>query len=145
MDLARLRAAPAAVVQRVSRRQAAAEPTPTIEDVVEEARQHRPSINVGLIERAHDVAAQAHDGQVRASGESYISHPVAVAHYLATLQMDAETLAGALLHDVPEDTELTLADIEKRFGREVTRLVDGVTKLSKFGSARSMEEQQAEN
>jgi GTP pyrophosphokinase len=145
MDLARLRAAPAAVVQRVSRRQAAAEPTHTMTDVVEEARRHRPSINVGLIERAHEVAAQAHEGQLRASGEPYISHPVEVAHYLATLQMDAETLAAALLHDVPEDTELTLADIEKRFGREVTRLVDGVTKLSKFGSARSVEEQQAEN
>jgi GTP diphosphokinase / guanosine-3',5'-bis(diphosphate) 3'-diphosphatase len=145
MDLARLRAAPAAVVSRVSRRQAAAEPTHTIEDVVEEARRHRPSINVGLIERAHQVAAAAHEGQLRASGDPYINHPVEVAHYLATLQMDAETLAAALLHDVPEDTELSIADIEKRFGREVGRLVDGVTKLSKFGSARSMEEQQAEN
>ena len=145
MDLARLRAAPAAVVSRVSRRQAAAEPTHTITDVVEEARRHRPSINVGLIERAHEVAAMAHEGQLRASGDPYINHPVEVTHYLATLQMDAETLAAALLHDVPEDTELSLADIEKRFGREVARLVDGVTKLSKFGSARSMEEQQAEN
>ncbi|HEX2141940.1 MAG TPA: bifunctional (p)ppGpp synthetase/guanosine-3',5'-bis(diphosphate) 3'-pyrophosphohydrolase [Candidatus Limnocylindria bacterium] len=145
MDLARLRAAPAAVVQRISRGQAAAEPTHTIEDVVEEARRHRPSINVGLLERAHEVAAMAHEGQLRASGEPYISHPVEVAYYLATLQMDVETLAAALLHDVPEDTELTLADIEKRFGREVGKLVDGVTKLSKFGSARSMEEQQAEN
>ena len=145
MDLARLRAAPAAVVSRVSRRQAPAEPTHTITDVVEEARRHRPSINVGLIERAHDFAAVAHEGQLRSSGEPYISHPVEVAFYLATLQMDAETLAAALLHDVPEDTEHTLADIEKRFGREVGRLVDGVTKLSKFGSARSVEEQQAEN
>jgi GTP pyrophosphokinase len=145
MDLARLRAAPAAVVQRIARSQAPAEPTHTIEDVVAEARRHRPSINVGLIERAHEVAAQAHEGQMRASGEPYISHPVEVTHYLATLQMDAETLAASLLHDVPEDTELTLADIEKRFGREVGRLVDGVTKLSKFGSARSVEEQQAEN
>jgi GTP pyrophosphokinase len=145
MDLARLRAAPAAVVSRVSRRQAAEEPTHTITDVVEEARRHRPSINVGLIERAHDFAALAHEGQMRSSGEPYISHPVEVAHYLATLQMDAETLAAALLHDVPEDTEHTVADIEKRFGREVARLVDGVTKLSKFGSARTMEEQQAEN
>ena len=59
--------------------------------------------------------------------------------------MDAETLAAALLHDVPEDTDVTLPEIEKRFGREVARLVDGVTKLSKFGSARTMEEQQAEN
>ncbi len=145
MDLARLRAAPAAVVQRISRGQPAAEPTHTIEDVVEEARRHRPSINVGLLERAHDVATAAHEGQLRASGEPYVSHPIEVAYFLATLQMDAETLAGALLHDVPEDTELTVADIEKRFGREVGRLVDGVTKLSKFGSARSVEEQQAEN
>jgi len=145
MDLARLRAAPAAVVQRISRGQAPAEPTHTIEDVVEEARRHRPSINVGLIERAYQFATTAHEGQVRASGEAYINHPVEVAHYLATLQTDAETLAGALLHDVPEDTEITIPDIEKRFGREVARLVDGVTKLSKFGSARSMEEQQAEN
>ncbi len=82
---------------------------------------------------------------MRSSGEPYVTHPVAVTHYLATLQMDAETLAAALLHDVPEDTELTIADIEKRFGREVARLVDGVTKLRKFGSARTMEEQQAEN
>jgi GTP pyrophosphokinase len=145
MDLARLRAAPAAVVQRISRGQAPAEPTHTIEDVVAEARRHRPSINVGLIERAHQFAATAHEGQVRASGEPYISHPVEVAHYLATLQTDAETLAAALMHDVPEDTEITIPEIEKRFGREVARLVDGVTKLSKFGSARSMEEQQAEN
>ena len=70
---------------------------------------------------------------------------MAVAYELAQLQMDAETLAAALLHDVPEDTDVTLPDIEKRFGREVARLVDGVTKLSKFGSARTMEEQQAEN
>ena len=145
MDLARLRAAPAAVVQRIARTQAPAEPTHSIEDVVAEARLHRPSINIGLIERAHQVAAEAHEGQLRASGEPYIQHPVEVAYYLATLEMDAETLAAALLHDVPEDTEMTIQDIEKRFGREVGRLVDGVTKLSKFGSARTMEEQQAEN
>src|SRR5574338_247610 len=145
MDLARLRAAPAAVVQRIARTQPAAEPSHTITDVVEEARRHRPSVNIGLIERAYDYAQQAHEGQVRASGLPYVTHPVETAYYLATLQMDAETLAAALLHDVPEDTDYTLAEIEKRFGRTVARLVDGVTKLSKFGSARSMEEQQAEN
>jgi GTP pyrophosphokinase len=146
MDLARLRAAPAAVVQRITRSSDDAAGThSTISDVVAEAHRHRPSINVGLIERAHGVAATAHEGQLRASGEPYITHPVDVAFYLAELQMDAETIAAALLHDVPEDTDFTLADIEKRFGREVARLVDGVTKLSKFGSARSMEEQQAEN
>ncbi len=145
MDLARLRAAPAAVVHRLARASESGPPTHIIDDVVAEARLHRPSINVGLIERAHDVAVTAHEGQFRASGDPYVSHPIEVAHYLAGLQMDAETLAAALLHDVPEDTDMTLLDIEKRFGREVTRLVDGVTKLSKFGSARSMEEQQAEN
>src|SRR6185503_11593263 len=103
------------------------------------------SVNVGLIERAHQVASTAHEGQLRASGEPYITHPVAVAYELAALQMDAESIAAALLHDVPEDTDVTIADLEKRFGREVAKLVDGVTKLSKFGSARSMEEQQAEN
>jgi GTP diphosphokinase / guanosine-3',5'-bis(diphosphate) 3'-diphosphatase len=133
MDLARLRAAPAAVVQRITR---SADDTAgahaTIADVVAEAQRHRPSINVGLIERAHAVAGTAHEGQLRASGEPYITHPLDVAFYLAGLQMDAETIAAALLHDVPEDTDFTLADIEKRFGREVARLVDGVTKLSKF-------------
>ncbi len=145
MDLARLRAAPAAVVHRITRTADDAQAQPTIADVVAEARRHRPSINVGLIERAHGVAGTAHEGQLRASGEPYINHPVEVAFYLAGMQMDAETIAAALLHDVPEDTDFTLTDIEKRFGREVTRLVDGVTKLSRFGSARSMEEQQAEN
>jgi GTP pyrophosphokinase len=145
MDLARLRAAPAAVIQRISRTSDPASGTPTIADVVAEAQRHRPSVNVGLLERAHDLAVTAHEGQLRASGEPYVVHPVAVAYELAQLQMDAETLAAALLHDVPEDTDVTLPDIEKRFGREVARLVDGVTKLSKFGSARTMEEQQAEN
>jgi GTP pyrophosphokinase len=145
VDLARLRAAPAAVVSRISRTQVPAEPTHSIEDVVAEARAHRPSINVGLIERAFAVAQDAHEGQMRASGVPYVEHPVETAYYLATLQMDAETIAAGLLHDVPEDTDMTIQDIEKRFGREVARLVDGVTKLSKFGSARTMEEQQAEN
>ena len=132
-------------MQRIARTQAPAEPSHSIEDVVAEARLHRPSTNVGLIERAYAVAQQAHEGQLRASGEPYVQHPVEVAHYLATLQMDAETLAAALLHDVPEDTDMTIQELDKRFGREVGRLVDGVTKLSKFGSARTMEEQQAEN
>ena len=143
-QLARLRAAPAAVVQRITGN-GTAPGSLTIEDVVAEARRHRPTINAGLIERAHQVAAEAHEGQLRGSGEPYLIHPVAVAHYLAGLQLDAETIAAGLLHDVPEDTDTTIADLEKRFGREVARLVDGVTKLSKFGSARSVEEQQAEN
>ncbi|HET8586437.1 MAG TPA: HD domain-containing protein, partial [Candidatus Limnocylindria bacterium] len=111
MDLARLRAAPAAVVHRITRPADDAQTAPTIEDVVAEARRHRPSINVGLIERAYQVALTAHEGQQRASGEPYVTHPVATALYLAELQMDAETLAAALLHDVPEDTDFTIGDI----------------------------------
>jgi GTP diphosphokinase / guanosine-3',5'-bis(diphosphate) 3'-diphosphatase len=140
------RFSPAAVVQRITRGgETVAEREQTIETLIEEVQTHRPDANVSLIERAHEAAAAAHEGQLRSSGELYVTHPVAVAHYLAALQMDPETIAAALLHDVPEDTDITVAELEKRFGREVARLVDGVTKLSKFGSARSMEEQQAEN
>src|SRR5918999_1630779 len=140
------RFSPAAVVQRITRGgEALGEPVHTIDEIVAEAASHRPSFNEGLVRRAHETAVEAHEGQLRSSGDPYITHPVAVTYYLATLQMDAETLAAALLHDVPEDTDFTIAEIEKRFGRDVARLVDGVTKLSKFGSARTMEEQQAEN
>src|SRR6187431_983818 len=139
------RFSPAAVVQRITRGGDVAEPAHTIDEIVEEASRHRSSLNETLIRRAYETAVAAHEGQLRSSGEPYVSHPIEVTYYLATLQMDAETLAAALLHDVPEDTDFTLADIEKSFGREVTQLVDGVTKLSKFGSARTMEEQQAEN
>src|SRR5687768_7019445 len=140
------RFSPAAVVQRMTRGgDSANEAAHTIDDIVAEAQRHRPAINETLIRRAHEAATAAHEGQLRTSGEPYITHPVAVTHYLATLQMDAETLAAALLHDVPEDTDIPITELEKRFGREVARLVDGVTKLSKFGSARTMEEQQAEN
>ena len=140
------RFSPAAVVQRITRGgESNGEHGFTIDEIVEEARQHHPTVDETLIRRAYETAVTAHEGQLRSSGEPYVSHPVAVTHYLATLQMDAETLAAALLHDVPEDTDYTLAELEKRFGREVARLVDGVTKLSKFGSARTMEEQQAEN
>src|SRR5918992_143522 len=140
------RFSPAAVVQRITRGgEVLAEPNRTIDEIVTEATRHRPNLNATLIRRAYETAAAAHEGQMRSSGEPYITHPAAVTHYLATLQMDAETLAAALLHDVPEDTDFTIADIEKAFGRDVAKLVDGVTKLSKFGSARTMEEQQAEN
>src|ERR687891_2443207 len=140
------RFSPAAVVQRITRgSEVLGEPTRTIDEIITEAATHRPNLNEALLRRAYETAAAAHEGQLRSSGEPYITHPVAVTYFLATLQMDAETLAAALLHDVPEDTDFTIADIEKRFGREVSRLVDGVTKLSKFGSARTMEEQQAEN
>lgn len=90
-----------------------------------------------LIERAYAFAEQFHAGQKRASGEPYISHPLNVASFLADLGFDAPTIAAGLLHDVLEDTKATKEELEKQFGREVTLLVDGVTKLSAFSSRSS--------
>jgi GTP pyrophosphokinase len=84
-----------------------------------------------LIERAYRVAETAHEGQYRKSGDAYFTHPLEVAHILADLKMDAETIAAGLLHDVPEDTEVTLADIRRQFGDAIATIVDGVTKLDK--------------
>ena len=97
-----------------------------------------------LVERAYAFAATAHSGQFRASGEEFIEHPLSVAKILSELEGDAETLAAALLHDVVEDTPVTLEDIRREFGTEVARLVDGVTKLSKI-QFHSREEEQVSN
>ena len=84
--------------------------------------------------RAFDVAVAAHDGQTRVTGEPFVTHPIASAQILAELGIDPVAVTAALLHDVPEDTEYSLADVEERFGPEVAHLVDGVTKLSKFST-----------
>ncbi|GMA51948.1 hypothetical protein GCM10025857_33050 [Alicyclobacillus contaminans] len=100
--------------------------------------------DLALIRRAYAYAEEAHRGQLRKSGEPYITHPVAVATILAELQLDAVTLAAALLHDVVEDTKVTDEEIVRQFGAEVAALVDGVTKLKRI-KFDSTEEQQAEN
>ncbi len=82
-----------------------------------------------VIRRACDYAKHAHEGQMRASGEPYFLHPLAVANILADMRLDYETIAAALLHDVAEDTDRTLADIEAEFGNTIAKLVDGVTKM----------------
>jgi len=96
-----------------------------------------------LITRAYQVAAQAHDGQRRMSGEPFIQHSLATAATLVDLRLDAATIAAGLLHDVPEDTAVTVEEIEETFGEEIARLVDGVTKLRKI-TWTSLEEEQAE-
>lgn len=96
------------------------------------------------IEEAYELADKAHAAQVRATGEPYIIHPLAVAYILAELEMDAQGIIAALLHDVVEDTEYTLEDIKMMFGEEVAFLVDGVTKLSQF-HYKDKEDQQLEN
>ncbi|MDQ1386058.1 MAG: diphosphokinase / guanosine-3,5-bis(diphosphate) 3-diphosphatase, partial [Actinomycetota bacterium] len=95
-----------------------------------------------LIEDAYEVARDAHRDQVRRSGDPYIAHPLGVAMILSDLGLDDITLAGALLHDAVEDTSVTLADLEARFGSDVAAIVDGVTKLDRL-EFDSREEQQA--
>ncbi len=97
-----------------------------------------------LVRKAYEKAAVAHTGQHRLSGEDYVNHPLEVAAILADLELDAETIAAALLHDTVEDTNLTADEVQKEFGPEVARLVDGVTKLGRI-ALRSDQQQQAEN
>ncbi|MDU2065136.1 MAG: bifunctional (p)ppGpp synthetase/guanosine-3',5'-bis(diphosphate) 3'-pyrophosphohydrolase [Sporomusaceae bacterium] len=115
-----------------------------IDELLKQILANQPDSQKPLIEKAFHVAVTAHTGQKRASGEEYIIHPLGVAKILAELQIDAVTISASLLHDVVEDTAITLAEIEKDFGREVAFLVDGVTKLSRM-EYKSKEEQQLEN
>jgi GTP diphosphokinase / guanosine-3',5'-bis(diphosphate) 3'-diphosphatase len=105
---------------------------------------HHPQAAVGPVNAAFDLAVEAHREQKRASGEPYVTHPIASAQILAELGIDPVAITAALLHDVPEDTEYSIGDVEEHFGSEVAHLVDGVTKLSKF-STHTHEQQQAEN
>ena len=98
-------------------------------DLISRVQKYHPSNDISLIEKAYNLASLAHKEQVRKSGEPYIVHPLCVAIILADLEMDKETIAAGLLHDVVEDTIYTSEEIEKYFGAEVALLVDGVTKL----------------
>lgn len=93
---------------------------------------YAPEMDTERIERAYGVAAAAHAGQTRASGEPYVTHPLATAKILADLYMDGDTIVASLLHDVPEDTLVTLEELRTQFGDDVANLVDGVTKLSQL-------------
>ena len=100
--------------------------------------------DLAMIDRAYALAETAHAGQFRRSGEPYICHPLSVAHILIELGMDSESIAAALMHDVAEDTEVTIDEIRARFGPEVALLVDGVTKLTQIKFS-NVEDRQAEN
>jgi GTP diphosphokinase / guanosine-3',5'-bis(diphosphate) 3'-diphosphatase len=116
----------------------------TIEQLIERVRHYDPSTDAAWLMRAYDLAHAAHEGQRRASGESYIEHPLAVAGVLAELEMDRETIAAALLHDVVEDTSVTSEEVAAQFGDEIAQLVDGVTKLTRI-PYQSKEDAQVEN
>ena len=102
----------------------------TVEQLLDKAREYIPEERLGVVSEAYAFAEMAHNGQVRLSGEAFIEHPVQTALFLADLRLDASALAAALLHDVVEDTEVQTEDLEKRFGPEISKLVDGVTKLT---------------
>ncbi len=109
-----------------------AQPVGAVDRLLKTVRTHHPKADVALIERAYAAADKAHAGQLRKSGEPYITHPVAVAQILADLGIGPKTLAAALLHDTVEDTDYTLDMLRHDFGDEIAMLVDGVTKLDKL-------------
>jgi GTP pyrophosphokinase len=114
---------------------------PVLEPLLQSVRATHPKADLTVIERAYVAAEEAHRGQVRKSGDAYITHPLAVTTILAELGMTPATLAAALLHDTVEDTAYSLTQLEKDFGHEVAMLVDGVTKLDKvtYGDAAQAE------
>ncbi|MEI7621341.1 MAG: RelA/SpoT family protein [Candidatus Moraniibacteriota bacterium] len=116
-----------------------------LQDILGALRTPPSDLRKKIITQAFNLAVQAHTGQKRRSGADYVQHPIAVAIILAKLGMGGKTIAAGLLHDVPEDTPVPLAEIEKQFGQEVASLVDGVTKLGKIKLRGSHEEYYLEN
>lgn len=120
-------------------------PEELYEDLIARVYKYHPSDDISLIEKAYRLAYDAHKDQARKSGEPYIIHPLCVAIILAELEMDKETIAAGLLHDVVEDTLFTTEEIEEIFGSDVALLVDGVTKLGRLQYDGDKIELQAEN
>jgi RelA/SpoT family (p)ppGpp synthetase len=120
------------------------QPQLDLEALLKRVEDSIPARDMPVLKRAYQMAARAHNGQLRASGEPFVQHSLATAATLADLRLDTATIAAALLHDVPEDTDISLKEIEKVFGDEVAKLVDGVTKLTRI-SWTSLEEEEAES
>ncbi len=115
-----------------------------IETLIEAIPKYQPGADLAVLERAYKFSEASHQGQQRASGEPYLSHPLEVAHLLVDFKMDVTTVTAGLLHDVLEDTHATKDQLEREFGKEIAELVDGVTKIGKLAFS-SREERQAEN
>jgi guanosine-3',5'-bis(diphosphate) 3'-pyrophosphohydrolase len=113
-------------------------------ELVEKVRQTRPAGDIDLLRRSFEFAAEQHRAQLRKSGDPYLSHPLEVAHILADMKLDITTLCAALLHDVVEDTRISSARIVERFGADIARLVEGVTKINRLDLL-APEARQAEN
>lgn len=107
-------------------------PSEIFANLMNRIRSYHPSDDLSMVQRAYELADQAHNGQLRKSGEPYIIHPLQVAYILADLELDIESITAGILHDVVEDTDYTTEDIERMFNKEVALLVDGVTKLGQI-------------
>jgi len=105
---------------------------PNVDDLIKIIEKEKLNVDKDLVRKAFKFADDAHKGEMRASGDSYITHPLATAMSLAKYHLDQDTIIAGILHDVPEDTERTQKDIEDRFGKEVGKLVEGITKLGKL-------------
>lgn len=101
----------------------------SLNDLLKELRSYSKPADLDLVRLAYDFAAKAHEGQMRKSGDPYIIHPLATAYILATMRIEVNIIVAALLHDVPEDTQVTLEEIEKNFGKDIASMVRGITKL----------------
>jgi len=115
-----------------------------LNDILDKIHSYLPDTNTSLVEKAYIYSAKVHAGQVRLSGEPYLSHPLATAHILAQLHLDLASIAAGLLHDTVEDTLASLEELEEMFGKDVAQIVDGVTKLSRI-RFESQIQKQAEN
>ncbi|WP_413587283.1 RelA/SpoT family protein [Bdellovibrio sp. HCB274] len=116
-------------------------PVKTVDDLLNRIRSYWPNADLKFIEKAYYFSEKHHEGQIRRSGEPYISHPLSVAAILADLHLDLDTIATGLLHDTVEDTDATLEDIRREFGDAVAHLVDGVTKIGQMKFKNSHEKQ----
>ncbi len=116
----------------------------SITELITKIKSYHPNLDESLVQKAYIFSRSSHGSQKRHSGEPYFSHPVAVAEILVDLKLDQNSIITALLHDVVEDTDVNLEDIENEFGEEIAKLVDGVTKLGKIGAI-SANERVAEN
>lgn len=116
----------------------------SIDQLLDRLQSYQPDADLGMVRKAYEFSARAHEGQVRRSGEPYVKHPVAVAGVLTSLKTDVTAVVAGLLHDTLEDTVATADELQREFGTEVVHLVDGVTKIGKI-TFKSSEEKQAEN
>ncbi len=117
----------------------------TLSKILDEIQSYLPGCNTRIVEKAYEWAARLHDGQVRKSGEPYLSHPIEVAYILAQMKLDLPTIAAGLLHDAVEDCQIGIEEIKKEFGEEIAFIVDGVTKLKNLPGSVDKISKQAEN